>query len=305
MPFDKVGQTARSPSFSQAACLQAVYRRVREALVRARGSLSTRKRRSADACRLFEMQAFGEVIDALTRQFDSGVIISRHSSGPVVYGLDPPSRRFIVELDGIDNFLRGLPMATISIAMGSPDTTLSLQAAETSLVGLLDEDCSWYAVRGHGAWHRGRRLRAPVTKSTGGAFVSWRRTQGLETLLDDEGVAELRDFGCTVAPIAMIASGSLDAHIDLSGDVPRECVLAVAHILHEAGGALWVSPGVALAELEPLPARVCLLAFASRQLANAASRVLARDDDVVAAANGPHDSGPCGAVRPAGMVIAR
>lgn len=259
MPFERSGRNNHRLDINDAGTLKAVYRRVRERLLARRDGLSVRKRRARESVRTQELQALGDVLDELGARFASGVVVSRFAKRPAEFGESAPVWRFVVDIDGIENFLRGLPGATLSLAMTRPEQPLGLAAVEVSLVGTLEADCSWFAVRGKGAWHRGSKVRATTTELLDQAFVGTRKSL--------EGARAIRHFGSPVFETVAVASGSLDACV--STGVAREAAIAAGHIVEQAGGSLWALPGVPMVSMASIPSRIELVAAATPQLAQA------------------------------------
>lgn len=84
----------------------------------------------------------------------------------------------------------------------------------------------------------------------------------------------VRSFGCASRAIALVASGALDAHIDVRGRLTPESFYAAALILEEAGGCLVDPAGEPLGLAEGITHRSRLIAAATPALAREIVEVL-------------------------------
>ncbi len=88
----------------------------------------------------------------------------------------------------------------------------------------------------------------------------------------------MRCYGCASRAISLVASGRLDAHVDVRGRLTPESFLAAALVLEEAGGSLCTARGKPLGPFQNIRERTTLVAAATKELADDIVERLARDD---------------------------
>ena len=149
--------------------------------------------------------------------------------GPLHVVLDP--------VDGSINEKRGLPFASVSIAIASGP---NLSDVDFGYVAALDPEREWWASRGEGAFANGRRL---------GPLAAGRlEVLGLETArprlvaeaapaLAELEARRIRALGSVAVTLAFVAEGALDAMLSLRA-VRSVDAAAGALIVREAGGAV-------------------------------------------------------------------
>lgn len=130
-------------------------------------------------------------------------------------------RRWVVDpLDGTVNYLYGIPLWGVSIALEEQGTTT------LGVVVLPEADEAYLASRGRGSWHvrhgRARRLwgsqadalsRALV--GTGFGYSAERRAA--QAAVVQQVISQVRDVrrsGCAVVDLCWLAEGRLDAHFE-------------------------------------------------------------------------------------------
>lgn len=176
--------------------------------------------------------------------------------------------RWILDpIDGTKNYVAGIPYFA---------TLLALEVEEKLVFGLVHAPAlrqSWWAARGHGAWHadgcrpddpQRRRLRVANTERLADAFVCHGglrhfQTEGLwqplAALVGD--VRRTRGFGDWWGHV-LVAEGKCDAMIDPR--VALHDVAALKVIVEEAGGAMacrgdrWLVAGQRTVVISGVPA---------------------------------------------------
>jgi fructose-1,6-bisphosphatase/inositol monophosphatase family enzyme len=158
------------------------------------------------------------------------------------------SRLLVVDpVDGSHNALRGFPMSTVSLALGS--TTLG--NIDLGVVHNLDNGVTHWARRGHGAFRDGRRLHTRTWEARTELFCVnlGRHSTARAARLAERG-RRVRSLGCASFEIAMVAQGSADAYFFENDDEGRNLrvtdIAAAYLVLREAGG------GIADSSLKPL-----------------------------------------------------
>jgi myo-inositol-1(or 4)-monophosphatase len=155
----------------------------------------------------------------------------RSSKGPMMWVVDP--------IDGTANFVHGLPLYGVSIALVADGETL------IGVVELPAQQQRYVAVRGAGAARNGEPIHAASTQDLGSAMVAFAdfAVEGdLETLNGPRlrllerlasRVGRVRMLGAAVADLTMVADGRLDASFMLSNK-PWDTAAGVL-IAREAG----------------------------------------------------------------------
>ncbi|MCI4328100.1 MAG: hypothetical protein L3K01_08605 [Thermoplasmata archaeon] len=140
-------------------------------------------------------------------------------------------------IDGSHNAIRGLPFATVSLALGRED----LAGIEAGVVRDLARGTTYWASRGEGAFRDGHRLRTKVWDARSELFFlnlgrhATSRVVGLAAR-----ARRVRSLGCASLEMLAVAEGAADAYV-FENDTPsrnlRVTDIAAAYrILVEAGG---------------------------------------------------------------------
>lgn len=165
-------------------------------------------------------------------------------------------------LDGSTNFSRGVPWYA---------TALCLVDGAGPAVALVANQASgerFVAVRGEGAWHaRGRgegEALAPSACTTPGAAIV-----GISGApAGDYGWAQFRALGASALDLCLVASGTLDAYVDMSPDAHGVWdYLAATLICTEAGAVVVDALGRDLAVLDHAARRTPVAAATPELLA--------------------------------------
>ena len=182
--------------------------------------------RAAEHAIFLELERMGVPLTAISEE--RGRVAIAGGGGPWVV-IDP--------IDGSLNAKRGLPFASVSIAVASGPT---LDDVELGYVGALEPPSEWWAHRGGAAYADGRALPALAP----GAL----EVLGLETarpgLVADasaamaaSGARRVRALGSVAVTLCLVAAGSLDAMVSLR-PVRSVDVAAGALLVREVGGAV-------------------------------------------------------------------
>ena len=152
------------------------------------------------------------------------------------------SPKFYLIIDGVDgtnNAMRGIKFASASLAMSSSEWINDLEAA---VVIDLYNGGIYSAERREGAKYNGRSIKPSDIKSLEEAIVSVNITRSLNALRKitpiTKRVRGLRALGSASLEICHVASGFLDAYIDLRGKLRTMDFAAGMLIIREAGGIL-------------------------------------------------------------------
>ncbi len=170
-------------------------------------------------------------------------------------------RRWVVDpLDGTVNYLYGIPLWGVSIALEEQGT------ATLGVVVLPAGDEAYVASQGHGAWHvtRGaarrvdgsrQRLLEQALVGTGFGYSSERRSAQAAVVQQlIPRVRDVRRSGCAVVDLCWLADGHLDAHYEFG--LNAWDLAAGALICREAGmvvsGDQGTVPGLVIASAPAL-----------------------------------------------------
>lgn len=181
------------------------------------------------------------------------------------------SPNFYIIMDGVDgtnNAIRGVKFVSSSIALSSSEYLSDLEAA---VVMDLYNGEIFSAKKGSGARHNGQPIKPSNLRSLRGAIISVSVSGNLESArraMPVMGkVKGIRALGAASLEICYVASGHLDAYIDLRGMLRTIDFVAGMLILREAGGVFLQPngdeiPNVSLTEVK----RFSVVASANRDV---------------------------------------
>jgi myo-inositol-1(or 4)-monophosphatase len=236
-----------------------------------------RRNAKGDLQRSFDVAADECVRRYIEQAFPAGVLLSEESDERS-FGSGEAQYRFVVDpVDGSDNFARRLPLAALNIAVLPVDGPLAPEQVLFSVVGDLREESPILAARGEGAFRGSTRLKTSSVGSLSEAFVSCELNHfapppQLGTLLSH--ARGVRSYGCCSLALSLVASGAVDAHVDVRDRLTLESFLAASLAVEEAGGSLVDRKGNPLSALAGLQQRTSLIAASSPELAREIVNVL-------------------------------
>jgi fructose-1,6-bisphosphatase/inositol monophosphatase family enzyme len=150
-------------------------------------------------------------------------------------------RRVLVvdPVDGSHNALRGLPLSTVSLALG----THTLGDVDLGVVHHLDTGVTYWAQKGKGAFRDGIRIRTRPWEPRRELFcVNLGRHSTARALRLAERGRRVRSLGCASYELATVAQGSADAYYFENDTAERNLrvtdIAAGYLIVREAGGGL-------------------------------------------------------------------
>lgn len=249
-----------------------------ETLRRTTGEINAK----GDAQRGCDVAAHDWVKSWLIEHCDAGVIESEEATEGTSFGPADSGYRFVVDpVDGSDNFARGLPLAALSIAVLPREAPVGVETVRSALVG--DARGGWSAIaeRGVGSFAGTEQLATSGAIRLEEAAIScelnhWAPEKSFARILAT--ARAVRCYGCASRAISLVASGRLDAHVDVRERLTPESFLAAALVLEEAGGAVCTARGEALGPFQNIRERTTLVAAATKELANEIVEQLARDE---------------------------
>lgn len=239
------------------------------------GDVSRKVDMDAEQLALDHLQLTGEPIKVITEE--RGILYFNEAED-----VDPSTLIHVImdPIDGSFNAVRGVPAVTFAIAAGRGP--LAKNISEGVVMNLCTGDL-FTASRGTGAFLNGR----PIAPSEGqnaldGAAIALdinpKQGQGSRASLLRRFMAlidlprKIRLLGTNALGTALVASGSLDAFLDLTGNLRLLDIMASWLIVKEAGGIMVHIVDSSMEPLDDLPLdieqRVRILAAANEQLAS-------------------------------------
>jgi myo-inositol-1(or 4)-monophosphatase len=227
----------------------------------------------------FDIAADEWIRQWLPKHFESGVVESEEQTVAYEFGHNEEGFRFIVDpVDGSDNFARCLPLSAVSVAVLPRQASLSAGGVSYALVGDTSGPGGLVAARGEGAYSGAESLHTSETRRLGDAFVScelnhWAPDASLAEMI--RACSGLRVYGCASRALCLVATGQLDAHVDVRSRLTPESFLAASLIVTEAGGYISRLDGGTLGPFQSLQDRTTLVAASTRELAEEIINALA------------------------------
>ncbi|HUS74447.1 MAG TPA: bifunctional fructose-bisphosphatase/inositol-phosphate phosphatase [Methanothrix sp.] len=181
------------------------------------------------------------VLDTL-RASGLGFKVLSEEIGEVLIGEKPDYFLHLDPLDGTFNAIAGIPFYSVSIYLSQGDFHFGY-------ICDLARGGSYYAEAGRGAYAKsGRRLQvspnADLSHFSISAYTLRPHTGRIAGIGDT--VRRIRTLGSTALEMALVASGKLDAFVDLRGMMRVVDVAAGKIILEEAGGIVTDARGFEL-----------------------------------------------------------
>ena len=231
-----------------------------------------------DISQPFDLTAEQCVERFLRRQAPPGVLLSEES-GELILSEAPHEWCFILDpVDGSDNYARGLNLSSVCLAVLPAGAPLAVGNIEWALVGELEMVTPLLARRGRKAFRGDAQVRTSGVERIEDAFVSvelnhFAPPPELGALM--ARARGVRSLGCASRALSLVATGALDAHVDIRNRLTPESFFAAALAVEEAGGCLLNPRGQPLPCARGLTQRFSLIAAATRQLADAIVEALA------------------------------
>lgn len=230
-----------------------------------------------DIQRPFDLAADELIRNTLRETFEDGVVLSEES-GENRFGDGKPDYRFVVDpVDGSDNFWRGLPLSAVNLAVLPVNKPIHLDNVIWAMVGELEQETPVIYGQGRKPSRGTEPLQVSGTEHLEDAFISME----LNHFNPPPSVGDLfaqvravRSYGCASRAILLVASGVLDAHVDIRSRLTPENYLAAGKILLEAGGVIMDLAGRPLGEVDNLQHRTNIIVSATAELAHEIIHVL-------------------------------
>jgi myo-inositol-1(or 4)-monophosphatase len=255
-------------------CLQAMFADVRQFLVgEGLGKLATvQSNPRGDVTKEFDYLAELRIIERCTREIADPVRVLTEERGEVRTRPGPARWTLIVDpVDGSENFGRGNELSCVSLALLPGESVPRPEAVAVALVGSIFTGTVYEAERGGGAWKNGERIRPARTTRLAEAVVAMDLHFGgaptaarVSPLL--ARVKDARRFGTAAFEFAAVASGGVDAYVDVRDTLSPENYMAAVLIVAEAGGVITDRFGQPLAPVRSMTQGQSIVAAATPAL---------------------------------------
>lgn len=221
------------------ACTQ-VHGKIHGFAGTARASRQMGRGAGGDMSRRIDLVAEKTVIDLLRKRGIDATIIGEECGR-----IDGKKGYVIMDaIDGTTNAVRGIPFFCCSIAYAT-DFRLST-VTDAAIIDLARGDL-YHASKGRGAFLNGRRIAAKKESPadpTIGINVSGVKSSVVERLTPIIAEADhTRQFGANALEMCFLASGLLDAYVDLRGKIRPTDIAAGYLIAKEAGAKVYSDTG--------------------------------------------------------------
>ncbi|MHA2004897.1 MAG: inositol monophosphatase family protein [Candidatus Thorarchaeota archaeon] len=200
-----------------------------------------------DETLLLDKKAEDEII-RIIHQLDTPMTILSEERGLIVPEGRPEYIAVIDPIDGSANIERGLPLCTIGISVIRHSEKMTTDDAEISIIESVFSDEIFIAEMGRGVRRNGRTIRVADPIPLERSIISYdTKKSGDETFLKSsmrviEGVHDIRRTATNLLDLSWVASGALNAMVDLRGMLPIVHVSGT-HMVFEAGGYVVGSDG--------------------------------------------------------------
>ncbi len=252
--------------------LESVFQNIQRAVAAGDVDSTQKTARNAkgDSVRWFDLAADEAACSYIEEHFPYPVVLLSEEGSPREFGTGQPEFTLVLDpVDGSDNFARGIAPVGMAVALIPYSCPISVETVQYALVGNLVTGQICTAEQGNGAFCNGKRIRTGPCNFLESAMISCEmnhfavRAPLANVLSRARGV---RTLGCATQAIALVASGSIDAHLDLRGRLTPENFLAPSLILTEAGGTISGPEGEPIPDITCLTQRFSIIASGSHEL---------------------------------------
>ncbi len=197
-----------------------------------------------DVTKEFDYLAEEAIINCCAREFPDPVRIWTEERGEVRTRPGAARWTLIVDpVDGSENFARGNEVSSVSLALLPGEEVPRPEAVSAALVGGIFSGTIYEAEKGTGAWRNGQPARPSATTRLCDALVTFDFNFGgdvdvarLFPLL--RSIKDARRFGTAAFEFAAVASGGVDAYVDVRDSLSPENYMAAYLIVTEARGVV-------------------------------------------------------------------
>ena len=253
-----------------------IYHKIKPILNTKKAKEIVGKGAGGDLTRYIDALAEECAIMVLKKNNISCILVSEES-GTKKIGDNPKNYVVLDPIDGTNNALRRLPFFCTSIALS---TGPNLNNVELGFVMNLSNKETFFAEKNHGAYRGKTCLKPSLITNVTNAIISvelslphnQQHLKRLTPLLLN--LPRVRHLGATALEICYVASGALEAFIDLR-NIARSVDLAAAYIIIKEAGGLMVTPDGNEIDLSINPAeRIPLIAAANEAICKDVLRLI-------------------------------
>jgi myo-inositol-1(or 4)-monophosphatase len=201
------------------------------------------------------------IINSLKSQNISCIVVSEEG-GIMEIGGKSDVHVVIDSIDGTTNAIRGIPFFCTAIGVSKGN---SIKDVDAGVVLNLSDGMIFYAEKGKGAYMNDKRIKTSGRASLEDAVIGVdfskaekEKIIGLMPLF--KKVRHLRHFGANALEICYVASGLIDAFVDVRGILRVTDIAASYVILKEAGGKILKPNGEELDSILEPTQRVSFIA---------------------------------------------
>jgi myo-inositol-1(or 4)-monophosphatase len=248
--------------------LTASVRRVVLKLQRDASSRRVTRRKPTDVTRKIDEVAEKEAIDYLQDKGLSAYFISEESR-PRIVGSEPEIAIVLDPLDGTMNFVNSIPFYAVSAAAGHFKAGMTVDDLTAGVVRDVINGDVFSAARGRGAYHDGKRILRKPNRPFNRPLLSFYSYGSKELPIQIEGLQQstrFRTLGSASLEICYVASGKLDAMIDVRNFMRVVDFAAAKIVLEETGGVFTDSKGNQIDQRLEDESGVSLIAARNRSL---------------------------------------
>jgi myo-inositol-1(or 4)-monophosphatase len=233
-----------------------------------------------DVTKEFDDLAEQRIIERCAREFADPVRVLTEERGEVRTRPGPAGWTLIVDpVDGSENFGRGNELSCVSLSLLPGEAVPRPEAVAAGLVGSIFTGTVYEAERGVGAWKNGERIRPSGETRLAEAVVAVDlHFRGAPTAARVAPllarVKDARRFGTAAFEFAAVASGGVDAYVDVRDTLSPENYMAAVLIVTEAGGVVSDRFGQPLAPIHSMTQGQSIVAAATPALHAEILRVL-------------------------------
>jgi myo-inositol-1(or 4)-monophosphatase len=265
--------------------LQAMFADVRQFLLtdglKKLATVQTNAR--GDVTKEFDFLAEGRIIEYCAREIAEPVRILTEERGEVRTRSGPARWTLIVDpVDGSENFARGNELSCVSLALLPGEEIPRPEEVAVALVGRISNGTIYEAEKGSGAWRNGEPIRPSQISKLSDAIVSidfnFRGNPAASRLFPLlRSIKDARRFGTAAFEFVAVASGGVDAYVDVRDTLSPENYMAACLIVAEAGGVVSDRLGWPLAPIHSMTQGQSIVAAATRSLHAAILETLSGD----------------------------
>ncbi len=239
--------------------LQNLFQEIRKAVVTdtpVQNKKQLGRNAKGDAVKWFDLAADQAVFNYLEKRFPVAVRLLSEEGAPRQLGSGTPDFTIVLDpVDGSENFARGIHPSGTAIALIPADMPISIDTIQYALVGNLYTGDIWLAHRGGGAFLNNQAIQPAGPTHVSDVLLSFDTNRSVTPPALTELLSQalgVRSFATAAVVMAMVAGGTLGAHLDLTGNLTPENFLASSLIITEGGGVITGSDGNPLPNIQSL-----------------------------------------------------